>query len=73
MAPNESSFNRKKANYVQRRRNKFKQRAAPHSAEGKWTIDSKKARQMKLAASKQKRKDGKLALKKALKMEVDSE
>jgi hypothetical protein len=52
MAPNESSFNRKKANYVQRRRNKFKQRAAPHSAETKWTIDSKKARQMKLAASK---------------------
>ncbi len=56
MAVSETSFNRKKVNYLARKRTNDKQRKAKHAAT---TIDSKKARQIKLFERKQKRKEEK--------------
>jgi len=66
MAVSETSFNRKKVNYLARKRTKERQRREGHTPK---TIDSKKARQMKLFARKQKKKEEKRKAKES-KMEV---
>lgn len=69
MAGRETQFNRKKENYLAKRRNKIRQIKKGQETR---TIDSKKARQQKLFERKQKRKEEKRQ-KKASKMEVDDD
>ncbi len=59
MAGRETQVNRPKVNYPQRHRDKVRQTKAAHAHELPRTIDAKKARQMKLFARKQKRKEEK--------------
>lgn len=71
MGVSETSINRKKVNYLARKRTKDRQRKSAHAPV---TIDNKKARQIKLFERKQKRKEEKKARKeteKAEKMETD--
>jgi len=56
MAVSETSFNRKKVNYLARKRTNDKQKKQGHVPT---TIDNKKARQAKLFARKQKKKEEK--------------
>ena len=71
MGVSETSFNRKKINYIARKRTNDKQRKQDRPTN---TIDSKKARQNKLLArkiaKKEEKKQAKLAAKEA-KMETD--
>ena len=67
MAVSETSFNRKKVNYLARKRPNDKQRKQGHVPT---TIDNKKARQMKLFERKQKRKEEKRRNKEE-KMKID--
>ena len=60
MAVSETSFNRKKVNYVARKRTKDRQRK---QGKPQLTIDNKKARQIKLFERKQARKEAKRQLK----------
>lgn len=56
MGVSETSINRKKVNYVARKRTKDRQRK---QGKQQLTIDSKKARQIKLFERKQQRKEQK--------------
>ena len=67
MGVSETSFNRKKVNYVARKRTKERQRKQGREA---LTIDNKKARQQKLFARKQKKQEEKRKNKEA-KMQTD--
>ena len=67
MGVSETSINRKKVNYVARKRTKERQRRA---GKAPLTIDNKKARQNKLFERKQKRKEEKRKAKEA-KMQID--
>ncbi len=67
MGVSETSINRKKINYVARKRTKERQRRQGKAA---LTIDNKKARQNKLFERKQKRKEEKRIAKES-KMQTD--
>jgi hypothetical protein len=67
MVGSETHFNRKKENYLARKRNKERQKKSHIPST---TIDSKKARQIKLWDRKQKRKEEKKKLKES-KMQVE--
>lgn len=64
MGVSETSFNRKKVNYIARKRTKLRQ-VMSHITPV--TIDAKKARQIKLFNRKQAKKEAKLEAKRQLK------
>lgn len=67
MGVSETSINRKKVNYVARKRTKERQR---RQGKVSHTIDNKKARQIKLFERKQKRKEERRQAKES-KMQTD--